>query len=1059
MFYKPIIRKIMQNYKYLLRALAILFLNLCFLAVYALQNPLVIRGKVYNGISREPLAGIMVKEAGIMAVPQTTDSTGQFSITVQSLNALLTFEYPGFQSRTISVSGRETIEVYMLPEGQSKLDDLVALPMREIKIARDITGAIGSVKMLSMEGTAGISFDESVKGLVAGVHITSRSGKAGNGSDIDIRGISSLYTNNQPLLVVDGVIFDSNGFQNSLISGFTHSVLSDISPKDIESITFIKNGASIFGSKAANGVILVETSYPLPKTVIDAYVEGGLSFQPQSISMLNASQHRTLLLEQLTDQGLQTSQVLQEYPFINGNPDYYFINNYTNNTDWQKEIFRTGSTQNYFFRIRGGDEAAKYALSVGYTGNDGIITNNKYSRFTTRLNGSVNLSRKLLMIPQLSYTNTTHKVFEDGLSHTNIITTTLGKSPMLSPVAISHDSIMSDVLSDIDEFNHSNPAALRDYLRANNSNNDFSGRLSMKYFVSNAFNVSGSFSINTIKAAEDMYIPMWGVVNSLTDPTVKNTIERGTYKYNSFQGELVINYKKQYGLHSLNLIAGERMLFNTTEKDIASTSNSVSDFYTRLQNGTAKYNRIAGLKAGWNTISTFVSASWNYNRKYYANINASLDGSSRVGRNATNLKFGGFPFALFPSAEIGWRLSSEDFLKNIKYLDELKLRLSYSLTGNDDIGYYNNRTYYNAIPSYTYTALSLGNIVNDDLTWENTSQWNGGIDISLFAERFTLSVDVYSKTTRNLFLYQTAATYTGFDVYANNGGTVTNKGIEIASTLRVIQGAFNWQLGVNIATNKNKLTEFTSTAFYPQPLNYEVVNIPGGQMINRQGEPIGQFYGFKTLGVFTTRQEATQANLYDEYGRNFDAGDMHFYDADQNGIIDERDRQVIGNPMPAWYGGFSNLFTYKNFALKTYFTFSIGNEIFNYMRMNLESMKDLTNQTTAVLNRWYYEGQVTDVPRRQYNDPKGNARFSDRWIEDGSYLRLSEITLSYKFSIPFLKSQNTVVYITGNNLLTFTKYLGYDPEFSFASGFGGRSIDVGMIPRYKSVMAGLRIGL
>jgi TonB-linked SusC/RagA family outer membrane protein len=1049
----------MQNYSYFLRTIVMFFFSFGVLSGYALEN-FIIKGNVYNGISHEPLSGISVMEIGGTATPSLTDSKGEFSLAVLSLKTALVFEFPGYQTRTIAVAGRQIIEVYMLPEGQSKLDVPIVMPMKETRMLKDVTGAVGSIAMKSKEGTSGISFDESTKGMVAGVRVTSRSGKAANGTDFDIRGISSLYTNNQPLLIVDGVIFENNGFKNSLISGFTHSVLSDINPKDVESITFIKNGASIYGAKAANGVILVQTSRPISKTTIDAYVEGGFSFSPKQLSMLNASEHRTLLLDQFKDQGLQTSEVLQTYPFINGNPDYYYINNYTNNTNWQDEIFRNGSSQNYFFRIKGGDEAANYALSVGYTGNNGVLQNSKYSRFTTRLNGSINLSRRFVLTPQMAYTNTSHKLFEDGVSYTNIIATALGKSPMFSPSAISHDSILSDVLSDIDEFNQTNPAALRDYLRAKNDNNDFSGRIDLKYKASKDFNVNVGFSVNTVRAAEELYIPMWGVTNSTSNPDIKNTIERGTYNFSSLQGDLMLSFKKTLGLHDISLLAGERAFFNNTEKDVATTNNSVSDFYTRLQNGSSMYNRISGGMAGWNSISTFASASWDYDRKYYATLNISADASSRIGRNATEFKMGGYPFELFPSAEVAWRVSQEDFLKNLKNLDELKFRLSYSVTGNDDVGYYNNRTYYESMPVYKNVSLTLANIANDKLKWETTAQWNGGVDISLFAERVTLNADIYAKTTRNLFLYQQAASYTGLDVYPNNGGKVTNKGIELASTVRVIQGeTFNWEVGANIATNKNKLTEFSSTAFYPQPLNFEIVGIPGGQMINREGSPIGQFYGFKTQGVFATQVEASQANLVDAYGNKFQAGDIHFADVDHNGIIDDRDRQVIGNPMPTWYGGFTNVFSYKKLSLKTYFNYSIGNKVFNYLRMNLESMKDLTNQTTAVLNRWSYDGQVTNVPRQQYGDPMGNARFSDRWIEDGSFLRLSEITLSYKFALPFLKSQNTTFYITGNNLLTFTKYLGYDPEFSLSSDFAGRGTDVGMVPNCRSVLAGLRIGL
>lgn len=1049
----------MIKHKYIYFLIACMAFNLLAVPVQS-QETKTIKGTVVDGITGLPLEGVIVNEEGVLDNTIPTNAQGQFAIQAKSIKSSFLFTFPGLQTKAIYLNGRDSIKVYMLAEEVSKLGRPVSLPYQEGVYLSNSVSAVSNKKVIS-ESESGYSLEEVLKGNVSGVNIVSRSGKAGNGAVIDIRGISSLYTKNQPLVVVDGIIYENLGFKNSIVSGYSHNVLSDISIKDIENITIIKNGASLYGSKASNGVIIIQTKRPdEAKTTIDAYVTGGLSLPPREISMLDPSQHRNLLFGMFASQGYSVGQSLMKYPYMNNNQSYYYINNYTNNTNWQKHIFEKNSiSQDFFFNVKGGDEIAKYALSVGYTDNGGIVKKTGFTRFNVRLNGAINITPKLEMIPNISYVNSNNDLFLDGATSTNIITTALRKSPMMAPNIIANDGSVSSVISDIDDFGESNPEAILDRMKAVYESNDFAGKINLKYKFRPEFTATASFAVNAINSSDELYIPMYGVRNDPSDSTILNTIQKGAYKYSSYQGEFYATYKKTFGqVHNVLFNAGARGLFNEIEMNNAAANNTGSDLFAKLT--SAKSNMLVSGDIGkWNTMTTFASLAYNYGGKYYLTVNASMDGSSRIGKNATNIKIGGYSFGVFPSIEAAWRISSESFMRNVDIIDELKLRASYALTGNDDIGNYNNKYYYKAILTRSVPGLVRGNIPNDKLTWETTTHLNAGMDLSLAKERFALSVDVYQEETNDLFGYKLLPSQYGISEFAGNGGKITNKGIDVTAAVSVLRGKIGWDITANVSANRNKLTRFSSTIGYDVPTIYEIIPIPGGEVINLQGQPLGQFWGYRTNGIYRSQAEADEADMYNANGLKFQAGDVRFIDSNNDHIIDYNDKQIIGNPFPDFSGGFSSEFTYQNVSLRAHFTFSYGNDVYSNVRMNMESMKDYSNQTTAVLNRWVYDGQDTDIPRLAYNDPIGNSSFSDRWIEDGSYLRLSELRFTYKVPKKFLMFRNASFYVSGNNLFTLTKYLGYDPEFAYSTAFYGRGADYGMVPQYRSIFVGFRVGL
>lgn len=390
----------------------------------------------------------------------------------------------------------------------------------------------------------------------------------------------------------------------------------------------------------------------------------------------------------------------------------------------------------------------------------------------------------------------------------------------------------------------------------------------------------------------------------------------------------------------------------------------------------------------------------------------------------------------------------------------LKLRTTYSISGNDDIGNYNARQFYVSQSLLDFQGLVRGNIGNPALQWETSRKINAGVDLGFLNERLSLSVDAYRNVTDNMLVREQLISATGFDFMYTNNGKMLNEGVELSLNGRLVNtGAFKWDMGLTFSKYKNEVTDLSTDEF--------ITRYAGANILTRVSQEANLFYGYKTNGVYTTNEEATQTGLSTRTPSGqmvaFQGGDMRFVNSNNQGtsagVIDESDMVVIGNPNPDFTGMFNTRLEYQRFSLETYFTFSKGNDIYNYTRAQLESAAGTGNQTDAVINRWRTNSQVTDMPRASWGDPVGNARFSDRWIEDGSYLRLRTLTLEYDLPLNTKYIKSASFYATGNNLVTFSKYKGYDPEFSAGETIFAQGIDVGMVPQFRSVLLGVRIGL
>jgi TonB-linked SusC/RagA family outer membrane protein len=1024
------------------------------------KNDIEIKGIITDAATHQPLRAVRVTYQNYSAA--ITDSAGNFSLNVPDNNVTLLLQGEGYQTKEVALKGRRSLSVSLYEDTYSSFYDVANLPFNSQPINR-IPFAITSVQGTRNWAHTAETPDALFQGKVAGLNVIRRSGTPNIGANLFLRGISSLYASNQPLIVVDGVIYDNSDYGGSLISSNYTNPLSYIDVKDIDNVTFIKDGSSTYGTKGANGVINITTARARQLgTRIDIAAYGGVNFAPDNLPVLDAGQYRTYLTDVLQTSGLSEAQI-SSLPFMVDDPAYSEYYRYHNATNWQKQVFNNSSLKNYYIKVTGGDNIAKYALSLGYLSNGGVLRQTDMARYNTRFNADLNLSRRMTATTNLSFTYNDQNLRDQGLAEkTNPLYLALIKSPFIGVNEMSAGGLKSPDITDTDIFGISNPSALVNSMVGLNKNYRFQGSVGFNYLASSAVNVSTIFAVTVDKVRENLFIPRKGVADDVSENGVLIDSRLGaqTKRILSVYNDTRVSYDKTFNnIHRLSARAGIRFLAPKAEQDWETGANSATDQLRSVGNGVAALRKTGGSLEKYRWINTYLGADYSIRDKYFLSFNTAIDGSSRFGSDVSNaLHINGNSFAVMPSLAAAWLISSETFMANNHLFDLLKLRASYSMSGNDDIGNYTAQQYYISQNFLGTQGLVRGSFGNDELQWESVHKANLGIDAALFNERVNITLDAYRNMTYKMVVNETLPTVGGISGTAlTNTGTMKNMGAELSVMGRIVNhSSLKWDLGFNVAHYKSTLTRL------PEPFKI-VTPYAGGYILSSLNQTPNLFYGYKTNGVYTTDAEAGAAGLGVMQANGaitpFKGGDVRFVDVNNDKLIDSRDRQVIGDPNPDFFGSVTNSLTWKAFTLETFFTFTQGNDIYNYTRRLLESQSGFNNQTTAVLNRWKNNGQVTNMPRATYGDPVGNSSFSDRWIEDGSYFRLRSATLS--FDLPFKTNalRYSVLYITGNNLFTLTKYLGFDPETSATVSPIGQGVDITLEPQYRSVQVGVRFGL
>jgi TonB-linked SusC/RagA family outer membrane protein len=1050
---------------YKVRKLLVLFLSVSMCITAFSQNETagtaqsaITKGVVIDASTKLPLAGIRVSVSRFST--EITKDDGSFSLKIPDVNAVLVVESPGYKSKMVPLKGRDSVVVYLYDEGFKSVYDDITYTDKKVPLAFAPQSLSTVDTRESYRVTSGTP-DAAFEGKIAGLRVTPRSGTPGIGSNFFLHGVNSMFTTTQPLIIIDGLLYDNSQFGNSVIYNYMNNPLSYVDIRDVETVTLVKDATSVYGAKSANGVLIINTKRSNDyATRIDVNIYGGVNFTPKQLPMMDADQYRLYLSDMLVSKGYSGSEI-QSLPYmiedndLSVNPDYY---RYHNNTNWQDKVLKNSQDQNYFFRVSGGDEIAKYTLSLGYLNRNGIVKNTSFDRYNVRFNADIAISDRLKVSPNVNFVFIENTLMDDG-NHpkSNPVLLSLVKSPIFTDKVRTSETVYSEKLEGADSLGVSNPTAMINSFTGWTRNYRFGGGININFELLKNLKINSVNGVTFDKVREGAYEPSLG---SATDSTgvypLTNRIQSRSQRLFTYYTDTKLILSNNFGLNqSLYTSLGFRYNSNQSKVNIAESYNSSGDESHNVQDGSAQFRKSYGNIGDWNWIVYYASADYSLMKKYFASATISLDGSSRFGLDAPDgVSLYGHKFGVFPSVSAAWLLSSEPFIKN-DAVEIIKLRGSIGLAGNDDIGNYNSRSIYSTQLFLSQYGLVRGNIANPALEWEKVRKENLGVDVSVFHERLNVSFDFFRNTTLNMVNEKSVPDVMGGGYVLVNDGKLRNTGFDLSVSSRILNGEFKWETGLTYSMYKNKLLAFSR--------NNEVTTIDGANIITSVGKPVGLFYGYQTDGVFGSDAEAEYSGLKFRMANdalvNPAGGDVHFVDQNTDGIIDSKDMVVIGDPNPDFTGSFMNRFEYKGFALDVLFTFTKGNDLFNGMRQTLESSSNFYNQTQAVAGRWREQGDDAVVPKATYGDPMMNSRFSDRWIEDGSFIKLKYASLSYTIPYKSKLFRNATVFASGYNLLTFTKYLGYDPEFSIYQNPLSQGIDPGISPQYRSVYVGIKLGL
>ena len=1032
------------------------------------QDAVQIEGTVENERG-DPLSGISISLEGVLTDPVVTDSTGEFLFSVPpGQQWLIISPAEVYKTKRIYLNGRENLRIKLSPVDLETGDD-VMLDVLHDKPKREFISSVQTIEPDKFPREIGQTIDESPQVNIAGAFAIHSSGMPGTGIVNYIRGIKSMNTNTQPLYVIDGLPLETPGIFNSLMDGYSFNPLTSLDPNDVTRINVLKDFAagSFFGLRGSNGVVMIETLKPdQVRTIIDFRARIGMSTSPQQIPQLDPTQYKSLANEVLFTSGKLEEDLPETYPGLYSVPSNPMHIRYDHNTNWQNEVFSNSIFSDYYLRIMGGDQIARYGLSVGYLNHNGIVKNTNYTRFNVRFVGTFTLFRwlRLFVSSNLSMTNSDLRESARAIETSPIISS-LRKNPLMGPFDYDADEQQLKTYSDVDELGVSNPSVIVNDLIGRNKNYRFLTSVRLEGNLRDDLKWTSLFGINVNALDEIAFMPNHGM-ESYYDGEAYNVAKSLKDYLLSILNDNSLTYNKELGRqHKLAATAGCRISTSTLEEDWGITKNSnENDEYRSLQSGTSYLRELGGLTNKWNRLSAYSRLHYTFRDRYLLHAGLVTETSSRIGRNATETEgssdmfmIGDAPFVLLYSAGAAWRLSNESFLKDISWLEDLKLRFTFGKTGNDDIGNHIAQRYYQIKLYRESSGMVPGNLSNRTIRTESGTQLNPGVDLALFANRVSLSFDYFIGKTEHLLIFEPEFYYGGFDFVANNNGTLSNKGWEAAAFSRIISsGRFRWDLGFNLSGFENEVIEISNDEI--------ITEFHGGEYISRKGESLLNFYGYQFDGVFSSQQEAEDADLRNERGIPFGAGDARFLDlsgplGEPDGLIDKFDKTLIGSPIPDLFGSVYTSFSYGIWSLSGSIQFVTGNEVFNYLRSQNEKMTDLSNQSANVLKRWQYDGQQTDIPRALWDDPTGNAVFSSRWIEDGSYLRLKNLTLACRIPGNFLFFTDAELFVTGINLFTLSNYLGYDPEFAVSYNTMEQGIDYGLMPHTRRFMIGIKLGL
>lgn len=1062
---------------------SVLLLSLLFLlaaqSAFA-QTPFQVKGTV-TGPDGIPLRDVTVKQRGTNKTI-ITDAAGMYSIQVSSDTSQLVFSYVGMQLVIEPVKKRSSLNISM----KTKSDDLSDVVIIGYNTSRrkDLTASVSSISKEALSERILFTLADAMKGKAAGVQITQNDGTPGSAYTFRIRGASSISAGSTPLFVIDGVLQDNADY---------------INPGDIENIEILKDasGTSMYGARGANGVIIITTKTGKPgRTSLEFYTNHAAQTPGHLFKVMNSQQYargRFQASSYLFTPASATNPDLPAttqagYTYYRDSPlgttnggfwgviedaVYHDWENYGSkdsiNTDWQDAMFQSSLTSEYRINMSGGSRDTRFSLSGGYLDQGGLLVFSDFKRYTGRFNLQQKINPNINMTLNLNGGQTESNGFISGSMNggiaSNAIVTAMFNKPPTEPLT------QTDVEdnADVDGYISTNPYSLAKYTTNKRNTTDWQARMAFDITLSKVFSYRVTGTYKTINSNTDAYYPKFTAAGSKFDG--RAYLSRATTT--NFLNEHLLYYKATFGKdHRINAVGG--MIFEKNTINLITAENQNYDIEILgpygLSNGTVPVIPTYDITK-WTMASYLTRGEYSYKNRYLFTATFRADGSSRF--SARN-KWG-----YFPSAALGWKVSEEKFMQDVKFISNLKLRTSIGQSGNT------------AIPSYltlstigTYFSPMNGNTPdygvvierpeNLSLKWETTTQVNAGVDIGLLKDRINITAEWYQKRTKDLLIQKVTPGYSGYRTSWTNLGSIQNSGVEVNISAVILEKkkAFSWNIDANIGFNRSKAIEIGSEL----SLDPGVVSGVGTSAIIRNGQPIGQWYGYKTAGIWQSYDEILNSGLTEINGlaiKSVRPGTRKFVDQNGDGIINALDRVILGQGQPVFTGGLTNNLRYKKLSLNFVIQYSYGNKIYNANRVALEQGRNPTNMAQTIAGAWspsLYDmttGALVEQgnPNNQYRMPGGPGELlmlSD-WIEDGSYIRLADVTIAYDF-IPKKASKigwrGLTVFASGKNLLIATKYSGYDPEVNTRQGSFGDlmpSLDFASYPRARLYSLGAKL--
>lgn len=1064
----------------------LVLLTALFVAPCAFAQTSDVKGRVTDGRSGGPLSGVTVVEVNQndrQVNGTNTDNGGNYSIKVSNPANKLRFSFIGYVTKTEALAGRSAINVQLVHDtARGGMEEVIVTGRRQDQVSngygttnkRDLIGSVSTIKADVLENQPITSIDQMIQGRAAGVQVVSNSGDPGAGVDIRIRGAGSISGGNDPLYIVDGIPIISTPYDNSAAGQNVARInpIADLNPSDIERIDILKdaNAAAIYGARAANGVIVITTKRGRAGKV-DILLNTRFTLQeaPPSIPVLNGSQYKVMRLEALQNQGNINPASDAARPLVD-DPTYAGYLYYQNNTDWLKAIKQRGFTQWYNLSVSGGGEALRYNFSTSYTDTKGTFINLGFKRLTSSFRLDYKVSNRLRFSANVLFARSKRNDFANyqGITLYQLAHIRNPALPVYD-VDVNGNQLPSYFSLPGNQGSLDNPVAFARTVNNDAYSTNLKPNIRAELDIVKGLKFTSTASLEFVGENGLTFFPP-EATGVIWNDVLFNSVQTRDYERMQMILENYLTYTRTFGtkIKTSFLLGNTFNTFNSSQLNVGNFATGSILLHTLGAAGG--YSRVQSSRSTETIGSVFTKADLVYNDRYGFNVTVRRDGSSKFGGNN---KFGNFP-----SVGAYWRASAEPFLANLKFLTDLKFRATWGQLGNSGIPNYAYISQFGPGANYNgYTGVSQLTPQLNDLRWETVESSNLGMDLTLFNGRFTGTVEYYNKLTKDLLYNLTVPTSSGLTgSILTNLGNIQNRGIEVDFSYNAIKakkaGQLDWNIAFNLGHNENTVT-----------------SLPGGTLKNanafanfgsqiKQGDPLGTYYGLVFKGVYATDADAVVRNekgsavynldgitprkmrLNSETGDTLKGGDAIYEDFNHDGIINDQDRVLIGNGNPVFFGGFNSDLSYKSFSLKLFVQFQYGNDIINGMRYTLESMDGANNQAISTLKRWRKQGDITDMPRA-LNGSNRNYQGSTRWIEDGSYARLKFITVNYRFPRAFvqrLKMNGIDAFVTANDLFTFAKYTGADPEISLTP-FGNDpafiGIDRGLNPRSRGYTVGI----